>query len=304
VVDAVSRGILLEDLQTLCHQLTLPAKTTSYRSWADRLQAYAQAADLLAELPFWLAQAAGPADPVPPDLPGAPVTLGTLDSVDETLTVAETGALLEAARRLPASVRDLLVWAVVRVVVERTGAGECTIATTGHGREDLFEGVDATRTVGWFQVLYPVRLRLAGSGPLAGSAAEVTRQLRAVPRNGIGYGLLRFSRAEPEVRDRLAARPQPRIAVNYMGGFGFDELPQAGELFEVCPAGFGPAEDPDGRWPFPLDVVGSMVGDRLRIDLSYGTTVYRRQTAQDLCATIAARLRGLTGGLGAAGHPS
>jgi non-ribosomal peptide synthase protein (TIGR01720 family) len=304
VVDAVSRGILLEDLESLCHQIALPAKTTSYRAWAERLSGYANGAELLEELPFWLAQAGGPADPIPPDRPGGPVTLGTLDSVTEALTGAETVALHGAARRLGTGVRDLLVWAVARAVAERTGAADCPIATTGHGREDLFDGVDVTRTAGWFQVLYPVRLQLTGSGPLADSAIEVIRQLRTVPRNGIGYGLLRFSRDEPELRARLSARPQPRIAVNYMGGFGFDELPQAGELFEVCTAGFGPAEDPDGHWPFPLDVVGSLIGDRLQIDLSYGTTVYQRQTARELCAAITARLRGLTDSLAEAGHPS
>lgn len=28
----------------------------------------------------------------------------------------------------------------------------------GHGREDILEGVDITRTIGWFTTMYPVLL--------------------------------------------------------------------------------------------------------------------------------------------------
>ena len=61
--------------------------------------------------------------------------------------------------------------------------------------------VELSRTVGWFTSLYPVRLdpgpldldeALAG-GPALGRALKLIKeQLRAVPDNGLGYGLLRY----------------------------------------------------------------------------------------------------------------
>ncbi len=65
VVDGVSWRILLEDLQSVYRQLVaggtaqLPAKTSAFKTWAERLQAHASGPALLAELPFWQAQLDG-----------------------------------------------------------------------------------------------------------------------------------------------------------------------------------------------------------------------------------------------------
>jgi len=300
VVDAVSRGILLDDLQTLCGQLergealALPGKTTSYRVWAHRLKDRADTADARDELSFWLDQGADGVPPLPQDDPAAVTTLGTLGTIEATLTADQTIALHEAARRLRVGIRGLLVWAVARAVADRTGDHECSIATTGHGREDLFEDVDVSRTVGWFQVLYPIRLRLPAGGDAAGTV-EVAAQLGRVPRNGIGYGLLRFACSDPAVREQLAAAAQPQIAVNYMGDFGFDEVARAERLFDVCPAPYGAPEDESGGWPFRVDVVGSMVGGRLRLELSYGTAAYRHETVEELFGQVTACLSRVSG---------
>src|SRR5262249_2817378 len=60
VVDGVSWRVLLEDLGALYRQLrqgeppSLPPKTTSFKTWAERLNAYAGSEELLRELPHWL----------------------------------------------------------------------------------------------------------------------------------------------------------------------------------------------------------------------------------------------------------
>ena len=141
-------------------------------------------------------------------------------------------------------------------------------------------------------MLYPVLLRMT-AGDDAGSVGEVTDQLATVPRNGIGYGLLRYSFADPEVRSRLAAVPTPGVAVNYMGGFGFDEVVRGDELFDVCAAPYGPCEDPTGAWPYRLDLTATMLGRRLRLDVNYSTAAYRPQTARALLDAMTAGLLGL-----------
>ncbi|MGJ3561517.1 condensation domain-containing protein [Streptomyces sp. INA 01156] len=60
----------------------------------------------------------------------------------------------------------------------------------GHGREDVLAGADVSRTVGWFTSLFPVRLH-SGTDGVDAAVKRVKEQLRAVPDNGIGYGLLR-----------------------------------------------------------------------------------------------------------------
>ncbi|MFO5783281.1 condensation domain-containing protein, partial [Klebsiella pneumoniae] len=79
---------------------------------------------------------------------------------------ARTELTEEATRRLlqeaPAAYRtqvnDLLLTALARVIGRWTGQADTLIQLEGHGREELFEDIDLTRTVGWFTSLFPLRL--------------------------------------------------------------------------------------------------------------------------------------------------
>src|SRR5690606_12587800 len=107
-------------------------------------------------------------------------------------------------------------------------AGPELIALEGHGREEqAVPGADLSATVGWCTTRFPVRLEMSGvnlhdafaRGPAAGSAIkQVKEQLRAVPGNGIGYGILRF--LDPAGSATLGATPEPRISFNYLGRVG------------------------------------------------------------------------------------
>ena len=99
------------------------------------------------------------------------------------------------------------------------------IRMEGHGREQyVVPGADLSRTVGWFTTIFPVRVDLAGvdlddalaGGPAMGRAVKVVKeQLRAVPGDGHGYGMLRY--LNPSTAPALAAGPVPQIGFNYLG---------------------------------------------------------------------------------------
>ncbi|EGH15218.1 pyoverdine sidechain peptide synthetase IV, D-Asp-L-Ser component, partial [Pseudomonas amygdali pv. morsprunorum str. M302280] len=67
--------VLLEDLQhayvatAAGRPLSLPAKTSSLKSWAEHLQAYAQSPALELELGYWQAQLQEVSDALPCDHP-------------------------------------------------------------------------------------------------------------------------------------------------------------------------------------------------------------------------------------------
>lgn len=295
VTDGVSRNLLLADFQTALLHLAagreprFAPKTTAYRDWARRLAEYRRDEALAAELPFWLAQAPG-AERFPVDLPGA-VTFGTLRTIGTTLDAGITSGLREFAREHRVGMNDLLTWAAVRLAADWTGHRDWTIATTGHGREALFDDLELSRTLGWFQVLYPIRLRLPEYTGAAAAVAGIAGQLREVPGGGIGHGLLRFGHRDPRVRRRLSVAPQ--LTVNYMGAFGFEDVSSADELFDMCRGPLGRVQDPDGVWPALLDVVGTLTGDRLRVELNFGTRVHRPDTAARLLDRLAALLAAL-----------
>ncbi|MDR1084179.1 MAG: amino acid adenylation domain-containing protein [Deltaproteobacteria bacterium] len=86
--------------------------------------------------------------------------------------------------------REMLLTSLLLSAAEGFGVKELTFCLEGHGRTPVFPEADLASAVGWFTVLYPVRLSL-GSTPLD-TLKIAAEKLRAVPHNGIGYGVLKY----------------------------------------------------------------------------------------------------------------
>ena len=67
---------------------------------------------------------------------------------------------------------------------------------------------------------------LAGGAALGGALKAIKEQLRALPDNGLGYGLLRY--LNPQTAATLAALPVPQIGFNYLGRFAAPAARQTG----------------------------------------------------------------------------
>nr|WP_256465172.1 non-ribosomal peptide synthetase [Tsukamurella sp. PLM1] len=164
-------------------------------------------------------------------------------AVTHTATDAATATAitrdLAAAYRANAEETLLAVLALtVRLHRRRTGRGgsdAATVTVEGHGREEVVRSADLARTTGWFTTEYPVALPLpAGDaelddaltgGPAAGRLVRAVKEARrAVPGNGIGYGVLRH--LDPGA---CLDAPAPDVVFNYLGRFA----------------------EPDGGWRLP-----------------------------------------------------
>ena len=312
-VDGVSWRILLEDLRTAYRQLSqgagvrLPPKTTSFRSWAEKLHEHAQSPELARELDFWLDDERRRVPRLPVDEPGGQNTEGSARSVVAALDPEKTGALLHevpAAHRT--QINDVLLAALGLAVAAWTQERSLLVDVEGHGREELPGGLDLSRTVGWFTSVFPVLLTLGPSaGPAAGQAAgtsagpsagpadvlrAVKERLRAAPNRGIGYGLLRYLRrtagdapgpGEPGVVGQaLRELPQAEMSFNYLGQF--DQALAGSSLFGLAPEPVVSSTSPRGQRRYLVEVSGAVVGGQLRLTWTYSEGVHRRETIEDL----------------------
>ncbi|MBA1292719.1 amino acid adenylation domain-containing protein [Pseudomonas lurida] len=287
VVDGVSWRILLEDLQTAYRQIAegrtpvLPAKTSATRAWAERLQTYAASAALAQQLAWWQAQLDGSPVGLPGADPQASLSNRHALSVTTHLDQAFTRRLLQdAPSAYRTQINDLLLTALARVIVRWSGESSMLLRLEGHGREDLFDDIDLTRTVGWFTSLYP--LQLVPSDSLADSLKHIKEQLRAVPDKGLGFGALRYL-GTPQARQTLSELPQPRITFNYLGQFdgNFDAGQETG-LFAPCADASGAeqsADAPLGNW---LEINGQVYGGELKLNWSFSRQMFAEATVQRL----------------------
>ncbi|MBB1616697.1 non-ribosomal peptide synthetase [Pseudomonas sp. UMC65] len=292
VVDGVSWRVLLEDLQQAYRQLAearplqLPPKTSAYQAWARRLQEHAPRRE--AELSYWMAQQAGAGD-LPCDNPAGGLQNRHGRKIESRLPAQLTRQLLQqASSAYRTQVNDLLLTALARVLCRWTGQPSALIQLEGHGREDLFDELDLTRTLGWFTSLYPVRLQPAEQ---AGTAIKgIKEQLRAIPGKGLGYGLLRYL-GTPAQRQALASLPEPRITFNYLGQFDrqFDEH----ALWTPASQSSGQAQDPQAPLANWLTLEGQVFGGELALQWGYSQEMFSDASVQRLADDYLAELHSL-----------
>ncbi|AID85076.1 non-ribosomal peptide synthase/polyketide synthase [Pseudomonas aeruginosa] len=286
VVDGVSWRILFEDLQTAYRQLLagqaveLPAKTSAFRDWAERLQAFAGDGGLDGELAYWQGQLQGASSDLPCLDPQGDQSNRHACSVSCGLDAEATRQLLqEAPAAYRTQVNDLLLTALARVICRWTGQVDALIQLEGHGREELFAEIDLTRTVGWFTSLFPLRLTPAEG--IAASIKGIKEQLRAVPNKGIGFGALRYLGSAAS-QAALAGLPVPRITFNYLGQFDGSFAMDEGALFVPAGERAGDDQSPDAPLANWLALNGRIYGGELRIDWSFSGERFETTSIQRL----------------------
>jgi non-ribosomal peptide synthase protein (TIGR01720 family) len=296
-VDGVSWRILLEDLWTACEQLgrgegvKLPPKTTSFRSWAEGLAERTHSGAFDSELEHWLEAAGAPVAPLPVDIssPAEANTVASARSIAVSLRPDETEALLqEVPRAYQTQINDVLLAALARAFRNWTGKRYLRVDLEGHGRENVLDGADVSRTVGWFTALYPVLLHLSGSGDPGEDLMTVKEELRQIPGRGVGFGLLRYLGSD---QDALAEAPPAEVSFNYLGQLD-RVLPEASP-FGPAPETAGDLQSPRDRRPWLIEIVASLSEGRLGVTWLYSASVHRRDTVERLANTYLNELRAL-----------
>ncbi|MFF5078188.1 amino acid adenylation domain-containing protein [Actinoplanes sp. NPDC000266] len=266
VVDGVSWRILLADIAAAWADLVagrpiaLPPVGTSFREWARSLRPDP------AELPYWR-------DVVDIDEPllGARPVRDTVSSA-RTVTLEADAALIQAS---PAAFHTGVTEVLLAGLAVALGGRDVLIELEGHGRDTT--DADLSRTVGWFTTEYPVRLSPGGTDPAA-ALKRVKEQLRAVPGNGAGYGLLRH---------QLDGLAEPQILFNYLGRFdGGGET--SGAWAPI--GGLGGDADPEMPLGRALEINASVLGDRLTVALTYPDGVLTEEVVRELAGSWFAAL--------------
>ncbi|MFD4529430.1 amino acid adenylation domain-containing protein [Streptomyces sp. NPDC058470] len=340
VVDGVSWRIMLPDLVSAWQAIRAgrepaPAPVgTSFRRWSQALVMEAQNPDRIAELPLWRAQTQW-ADPLlgARRLDPTVDTRETAEHLTAVLPADLTSALLTAVpARHHAQINDVLLTGLALAVArwrerrggERHGAHAFLVDLEGHGREEFDENLDLSRTVGWFTSRFPVRLdpgpvdlddAFTGGAATVAALGRIKEQLRALPDNGLGYGLLRHLNADTAMA--LAGAAAPQIGFNYLGrvGTGAGDLGDRGSS-----SGWSSASDlripllpADPGMPFGHSLEMNAVtreqadGPSLNVTYSWPAGLFGRADVQELADLWFEALRALAdpgeGGVGSALTP-
>ena len=225
-VDAVSWPILVQDLQRAMAPLrhnqpvVLPQKSTSVRRWAEALVEHAGTPEVAEQAAYWLDLPLEGVGPIPRDHDRGDNTVSSIGTVTVKLPEDSTSALLQ---KVPAAygtrIDEVLLTALARALGRWTGSQRHIVDVEGHGREPFADGLDTSRTVGWFTSIYPVLLEIPREQPLGEMLKAVKERVRSLPSGGLTHGLARWISPDAALSKSLSRIPAAEIAFNYLGRF-------------------------------------------------------------------------------------
>ncbi|WP_344162881.1 condensation domain-containing protein, partial [Nocardiopsis rhodophaea] len=264
----------------------LPAKTTSFAGWTQRLAEHAHSEHVTGQADYWERITESIA-PLPVDRVGAD-THGEACTHRLALPLEATEELLAAAHRMRARPDELVLTACARALTGWAGWNRVVVDVEGHGREPLFEDVSTARTVGWFTALHPVLLEVGGA-ETAEAVRTVKEALREAPDNGIGYGLLRA------YTDLLPGAADAPVLFNYLGHI--DQAAAADSVFRLRfddPAWAAAAQAPENRRHHAIEINAGIHNGGLVLDLTCSREQYEDASIGELLDAVGGRLDVLT----------
>jgi amino acid adenylation domain-containing protein/non-ribosomal peptide synthase protein (TIGR01720 family) len=277
VVDGVSWRILFEDIDQLYRQvmlrqpLTLPPSSDSFQTWSNQLAAYVRQEPYKRIRSYWRGLSLVKTQAIPRDFPAGTNFGRDTETQSFQLSHDQTERLLTKVHAaFHTQINDILLAALFLSIKRQYLLGNIKIDLEGHGREDLHNGVDVSRTVGWFTTLYPVVLGIDGD-TVPEVIKEVKEVLRAIPHRGFDYLLCHDEREASEVREGNPAS----ILFNYLGQFDSDVAHRAYKISNK-PSG---NESSANRIVLHDWNINALVSERrLSLYISYSKEQYKPET--------------------------
>ena len=229
LIDNISWGILIEDLQTIYSQLSknepisLESKTVSYKKWGKHLASLSESGHFNNELEFWQT-AVSNSKKLPADFEATlPVNEESIRTIDLEIDSVTTANLLKNSQdAYNTKTEELLITALMLAINKSLDMNSLCLGLEKHGRRLTKSNLDLSSTVGWFTTYFPVALNVSDVSDLGKNIISIKEQLRNVPNDGIGYGVLRYLQKHSDLKQK------PQIIFNYLETLNPFECPSLG----------------------------------------------------------------------------
>lgn len=294
VVDHMSWNFLLEDLERLYKSIEqkrisgVPAKTSSYREWANRLFEHAQSTVLYKETKEWLSELKGGTASLPRDYPGGSNQENTLAEAQVSLSKEETERVFRLAREAQMHVTDILQTALAIMLCQWAHVQDVLIDQGVHGRPDWFEELDLTRTIGWFSTSFPTKLTIVQGQSHWETLVSVKGRLEQSRKYGYRAMLLTYLQQSESVREELAIIPTPAVAFDYDGPAvltsGSTGQPESMWL-KAAHESRGMVRSPISKRSFEIDIRSWIYEQKLEMSWQYSTSLHSCETMKQLTST-------------------
>ena len=276
VMDAVTMGILVDELDRLCRldergeRLRLARTSERFEAFSGWLNDFARGG-AAADLDFWRTQLDAP-PPAAYDSRRQPgLKMKDVVNVRRYLGPDETRALrdvrLDGPGERRAPIATTLLATLVRTAQRQWECGRLVLNLSSSGRQTAVHGLDLSRTVGDLHCTFPLAFEDSSAQSPAETLTAVGERLTRVPSAGLSFDALRYLNDDPSVRKTILDAPAPTLWFNFQG-----EAPTGspGGLFSLHDAPLGDMWDLEcGVKQPPLYVECAIAGGTTRVDWYY-----------------------------------
>ncbi|MDW3192233.1 MAG: amino acid adenylation domain-containing protein [Cytophagales bacterium] len=273
VVDGVSWRVILDDIDSIYQQLKtdqpikLPEKTDAFKTWSERLSEYQKTASFGDVKTFWDSLLKATHTPVPrkKQVPERKISKITRKKISLNQRYTEM-LRTDVHRAYNTEISDMLLASFAAAAYECFDIQQLRLDLEGHGREEILENLDLSRTVGWFTSIYPIILNYQAEKGISENLIGVKETMRAIPNRGLDYLLVENQYQNTEGLDLS----QSRICFNYLGQF--DNITY--QSFQLSDAPMGNMRSPNQEQRYDWDIIGLISGGSLELELSYSNMEY------------------------------
>lgn len=288
--DGFSMTIILSDFMNGYNQvlnnkeIRFEEKTDSYMKWADELNRRANSTEFLKETEFWSQLEESKIPKLPRDFDSLSVRrFNTSKSVRGVLLTAEEVNHLKRAalEGYHTSVQNILLTGLGQAIKDWTGEDKVLIRMGGHGRDVINGALDATRTVGWFGISYPIILDMSDSSDISLKVNKTTETMKSVPGKGEGYDMLKYLTL-PENKKSMTFNLEPEIYFNNkVVFFDYEEAPDETEeelfkISDITPIDRSMYTEREYTFNFTLE----LEEDHMILDIDFDVNEYKEETIQ------------------------
>lgn len=294
VIDHVSWSILLNDLaryvrSEATQENRTVGKTTSMMTWMQHLKQYSAGDRCRSTLNFWT----DVPDDTRFDLPvDHAQTLSPDEASAETirtsLDVALTEQLLTKTNdAYNTSTNDIVYTAIVQTLLSWLDAPRMRVDLELHGRESISPELDLSNTIGWFTSFFPITVELSDSRDPGAAIKQIKEQLRAIPHNGIDYGVLRYLCDDERIKMAIQSIQPAKVLINYLG-INNTAKPGRNWTFldhDVCLD--RSSLNSRSHW---LEINSGVWDGRLSVLWTFSNAIHQRETVQQLAQDFQSRI--------------
>lgn len=283
ILDGISFSIFVEDLEKVYRQIInnkkilLPAKTTSFGTWAFRLREIVKKEEIKQELEYWVSQFKN-YSALPVDFNKGPDNEGSGTSIYNFLNEKKSEILIKSVlKKYKMSIDEVILIAAVRSIAKWAGRNSLVVELSNHGRDIFTEDMDLSRTIGWFTANFVVRINLRNKHSMVEDLKFVKDQLNNIPNRGIGYGLLKYMSEDETVMKEMGNLPKPEIFFNYLG-----QIDIGSGIFKRSKISFGQHRCSEHERPWRIYCKVMVTNRSILLNWEYSKNLYKKDTIKKI----------------------